>query len=70
MAGLVRPRSFPIRDVKDNSQTLGQMYNPKRYPDHGGLSGASKWPGKDNTFPVEAPTRMRTASVSDRRLSE
>jgi len=69
MAGLVRPRAYPIRQVTDNAQNQGQVYNPRRFPDHGGLTGQSKWPG-DNPFSVEAPTRTRTASQADRSLSE
>jgi hypothetical protein len=69
MAGLVRPRSYPIRRVTDNAQSNGPVFNPLRFPDHGGFSSASKLTG-DNPFSVEAPTKMRTSEKSDRSLSE
>jgi hypothetical protein len=45
------------------------VFNPLRFPDHGGFSSASKLTG-DNPFSVEAPTKMRTSEKSDRSLSE
>lgn len=72
MAGLVRPRAYPIRKVTDNSQSNGKIYNPRRFPDHGGFTGASSWP-EQSIFPVTAPSRSRetrTAEESDRSLSE
>lgn len=69
MAGLVRPRSYPIRDIKSNNQEAGMIYQQKRFTDHGGLSGPGKWP-KGNPFSVEAPTKLRTAETSNRSLSE
>lgn len=65
MAGLVKPRNFPIRDVKSNQQQNGVIYNPMRYPDHGGLTSAAAWP-KGNPFAIEAPTKMRTADIAKR----
>lgn len=69
MAGLVRPRSYPIRDLKSNAQDNGAIVNPLRFPDHGGFTSAGKW-AKGEGYSVEAPTRMRTAEVSDRSLTE
>ena len=47
MAGLVRPKNFPIRDPKDNKQENGIIYNPKRFPLHGGFTDAAKYPKGD-----------------------
>jgi hypothetical protein len=69
MAGLVRPKAYPIRDVKSNQQDGAYCYNPRRYPDHGGLTGASAWPQK-SPFSVEAPTKVRPAETSRRSLTE
>ena len=71
MAGLVRPKAYPIRDPKSDAQTNGVVFNPYRYSKHGGLSSASKLRGDDNPFNVEAPAGGKSpATESDRSLSE
>ncbi len=64
MAGLVRPRLFSIRKITDTAQRVAHIFNPRRFPDHGGFTGESKW-GKSGEFGVEAPTRLRTAEPSN-----
>ena len=59
MAGIIRPKNYPIRKVTDNSQRSGQIFNPHRFPDHGGFTSASKWDG-GSEFKVESPTSTRT----------
>ena len=67
MAGLIRPRMYPIRDIGDNKQDSGIIYNVKRYPDHGGFTSADKYPKGDRSLmDVEPPTKMRSAEVSRR----
>ena len=56
MAGLVKPRSFPIRKPQDSQQDHGLIYNTKRYPDHGGLTSAGAF-DKGSPFSVEAPAK-------------
>jgi len=71
MAGLVRPRSYPIRKVTDDKQETGLAYNPRRMSHHGGLDSTSKYPGGDSGFRgVEEPTKINPAEVSNRSLSE
>lgn len=70
MAGLVRPRNFPIRKISDNKQDVGLIYNPLRFPDHGGFTSAAAWP-KGHPFNVEAPVKgSKSAEVSNRSLTE
>lgn len=54
--GFLRPKSFPIRKMDDDKQMNGRIYNPKRFPDHGGFTSASKLPGA-GPFNVEAPVK-------------
>ena len=63
MAGLVRPRSYPIRKITETAQRIGRIFQQRRFPDHGGFTGASKW-GEHGEFKVEAPTNIRTAEQS------
>jgi len=53
---IVSPKKFPIRSIKDNAQSNGQVYNPPRMVEHGGLKSVSQY-GKDSTFNVEAPEK-------------
>lgn len=53
---IVSPKRFPIRSIKDNSQAAGQVYNPPRMVELGGLKSVSQY-GKDSTFNVEAPEK-------------
>lgn len=65
MAGLVRPRMYPIRDIGSDKQDAGMIYNQKRFSGHGGLTDAAKYPRGDSGFrDVEPPTKIRTAEVS------
>ena len=66
MAGLVRPRMFAIRKITDTAQRVAHIFNPRRFPDHGGFSGESKW-GKNSEFSVEMPTKLKTAEESNGR---
>ncbi len=68
MACLVRPRIFPVRDVKDNKQDNGLIYNPLRYPQHGGFTDAAKYPKGDSggLMSLDPPTNIKTADVSKR----
>ena len=65
MPGLVGPDRFPIRQPDSPERVNGRNVNPVRYPEMGGLSGASKWYGGDdskkNSFAVEKPTSVRAA---------
>lgn len=71
MAGLVRPKNFPIRQITDNKHDTGICYNPLRFPDHGGFTSASAWPKEGNVFSIEAPVKgSKSAEVSNRRLTE
>lgn len=63
MAGIVRPRNFPIRKPQDNQQDHGKIFNQKRYPDHGGFTSASALPD-GGPFSVEAP--VKGAGSADR----
>ena len=63
MAGIVRPRSFPIRKITDTVQKVGRIFNSRRFPDHGGFTSAGKW-GDNGEFKVEAPTNIKTAEES------
>lgn len=68
MAGLIRPRTYPIRQIGDNKQDAGQIYNPHRFPTHGGFTDASKWPRGDAGFrDVEPPTKINPAESANRR---
>jgi len=70
MAGLVRPKNFPIRKITDNKQDTGICYNPLRFPDHGGMTSSAAWP-KGHPFSVEAPVKgSKSAEVSNRTLTE
>ncbi len=53
---IVSPKKFPIRSLKDNSQSAGTVWNPPRMVEHGGLKSVSQY-GKDSTFMVEAPEK-------------
>lgn len=65
MPGLVGPERFPIRQPDDPSRVNGRNVNPVRYMEIGGLTGASKWFGGDdskkNTMSVERATSVRAA---------
>ena len=68
MAGLIRPRLYPIRQIGDNKQDNGMIFNPHRFPDHGGLTDAAKYPKGDSNFrDVEPPTKIKTAEIANRR---
>ena len=69
MAGLVKPRAFPIRKITDNEQDTGKIYNPKRFPDHGGFTSASALP-PGGPFNVESPVRGSGSSTSAKKRSE
>jgi hypothetical protein len=70
MAGIVRPKNFPIRKPWDNSHENGKNYNPKRYPDHGGFTGPGALPDA-GPFNVEAPEKgSRSAEVANKRTQE
>lgn len=62
MAGLVKPKSFPIRKVQDNAHDHGLIYNTARYPDHGGLLSAAKL-DTGSPFSVQAPERGSRSAV-------
>jgi hypothetical protein len=68
MAGLIRPKHYPIRDVKDDKQDAGMIYNSHRMAHHGGLDSTSKWPkgNEGSAFSVEPPTKVRSAEASKR----
>ena len=68
MAGLVRPRIFPVRDVKDDKQDAGVIYNPHRMSHHGGFDSTSKYPKGDGggLMSLDPPTSIKTADVSKR----
>ena len=71
MAGLVRPKNFPIRKITDNKQDTGITYNPLRFPDHGGMISAAAWPKGGNVFSIEAPVKgSKSAETSNRNLQE
>ena len=71
MAGLVRPRSYPIRQVTDDKQDAGMILNPRRMSHHGGLDATSKWPRGDSGFrDVEPPTKLKSAEISNRGTNE
>lgn len=65
MAGIVRPKSYPIRKITDNTQRVGRVFNPPRFPDHGGFTSASKWDG-GGEFKVESPTSIRTGEEASK----
>lgn len=60
MAGLVKPRSYPIRKITETAQKIGRIFQQRRYPNHGGFDGQSAW-GGSSEFPVTRPTSIRTA---------
>lgn len=67
MAGLVRPKMFPIREVTSDKQDAGMIYNPKRMAHHGGLDSSSKWPKGDapaGLMGIDTPSRIKTADES------
>lgn len=71
MAGLVRPRMFPIRSVTDDKQDTGIVYNPHRMAGHGGFTSTDKYPKGDTGFrEVDPPTNKRSAEVSNKSLNE
>ena len=71
MAGLVRPRMFPIRQVTDDKQDAGIIYNPHRMSHHGGLDSPSKYPkGDRGLMDVEPPTKIKSAEISNRGTNE
>jgi hypothetical protein len=53
---VANPKKFPIRDIKSNAQAAGQVWNPPRMSEHGGLTSVSQY-GKDSTFNVEPPVQ-------------
>jgi len=56
--GIVGPSSYPVRSPKDKAQRNGRILNGPRYYDRmGGLTGPSKWPGR-NEMRVESPTNV------------
>ena len=70
MAGLVRPRNFPVRKPQDNQQDHGLIYNTLRYPDHGGFTSMNALP-KGSPFSVEPPEKgSRSAETSNRGTQE
>ena len=70
MAGIVRPKSFPIRKPQDNQQDHGLIYNTLRFPDHGGFTSARALP-PPGPFAVEAPEKgSRSAETSNRGTQE
>ncbi len=71
MAGLVRPKLYPIRNVQDTKQDAGMIYNQPRMAGHGGLDSASKYPKGETAFrEVEPPTNIKTAEISNRGTNE
>ena len=60
MAGLVKPRSYPIRKITEGAQKIGRIFQQRRYPNHGGFDGPGAW-GSSSEFPVTKPTSIRTA---------
>ena len=66
MAGLVRPRIFPIRDVKDNKQDNGMIFNPYRYPLHGGFTDAAKYIQKapSGLMDIDTPAKIKTGEIA------
>ena len=68
MAGLIRPRNYPVRQVSDNKQDAGMIYNPLRYPKHGGFTSASQYPAGETGFrSIDTPTRINPAEQANRR---
>lgn len=65
MAGLVKPRSFPIRKITDVAQRIGRIFQQLRYPEQGGFTGASKW-GASDEFKVTRPMPGRGVAESNR----
>jgi hypothetical protein len=59
MAGLIRPRSFPIRKITETAQRIGRIFQARRYPEQGGFTSGSRWTGSGE-FKVELPTKIRT----------
>ncbi len=71
MAGLVRPKDYPVRSVTDDKQDSGPIYQQHRMAHHGGFDSTSKYPKGDTGFrEVESPTKIKSAEVSNRKLSE
>lgn len=62
MAGLVKPKSFPIRRPQDNAHDHGLIYNTLRYPDHGGLTSAAPF-DKGSPFSVQPPEKGSRSAV-------
>lgn len=65
MAGLIRPRSFPIRKITDTAQRIGRIFQQKRFPEQGGFTSASRWSGSSE-FKVESPTSIRTGESASK----
>jgi len=55
MAGLVRPKSYPVRAIGDDKQDAGIIYNQRRFAHHGGLVSGARYPGEDSGFRSMAP---------------
>lgn len=68
MAGLIRPRNYPIRQIGDDKQDAGVIYNPHRFAHHGGLDSGSKYPKGDTGFrDVDPPTKINPAEIANRK---
>ena len=79
MAGIVRPKNFPIRKILDNQQDHGLIFNQPRFPDHGGFTSAAVfdkvWTGGGHAskpvFNVEPPEKgSKSAEISNRGTQE
>lgn len=71
MAGLVRPKLYPVREVTSDKQEAGTIYNPHRMSHHGGFDSTSKYPrGDKGIMDVDPPTSIKTADVSKRTTNE
>lgn len=58
MAGLMAPNNFPIRNPKTRPQMNGRVVNQVGYPNIGGMTSSSRWPG-ENSMRVERPTAVK-----------
>lgn len=66
MAGLIKPRSYPLRKITETAQKIGRIFQQRRFPDHGGFTSASKW-GSSSEFSVTKPTSIRAADTNSGR---
>ena len=66
MAGIVAPKSFPVRHPTDPKQTNGRVLNPVRYMKLGGLSGPGAWPKEEGVPGVERATDVKAAHKSSK----